>query len=290
VLEQDLARARQATRAGKLDEAVSVYTNAIASSPDSAVLYRELGAVERQKGDTTAALEHLQRAIALEPNDPKTLVQIGDLLDLTGDQAGAEKSYTDALALEPNPAVEAKIDALHERAELARLPEEYRAIDELPQITRADLAALIGVRLAPLLQGHRRDAVVITDVRGHWANTWIMSVTRAGVMDPFSNHTFQPRAAVHRVDLAQAVSRLLSRIAALDPPRAAAWSNPRAKFSDLSPNHLAYPAASTAVAAGVMALTPDGSFQPAESVSGADAVAAINHIATLAGPLAKITK
>ena len=52
-------------------------------------------------------------------------------------------------------------------------------------------------------------------------------------MEPLPNHTFQPRTIVHRVDLAQAASRLLSRIAAADPPRAKAWDAARAKFTDL---------------------------------------------------------
>ena len=57
-----------------------------------------------------------------------------------------------------------------------------------------------------------RDAatpVVITDIRGNWAAPWILAVTRAGVMDAFPNHTFQPRRVVRRADLAQAVSRVL---------------------------------------------------------------------------------
>ena len=288
-LEQDLAHARQATRAGKLDEAIAAYANAIAISPDSAVLYRELAAVERQNGDADRALEHLRRAVVLDPIDAKSLVQIGEMLDARGDVAGAEKAYADALALEPSAAadLESKIEMLRERAELARLPEEYRAIEQSPQLSRGDLAALIGVRLAPLLQAsRRRDAVLITDVRTHWAAIWIMSVARAGVMDPFSNHAFQPRSAVRRVDLAQAASRLLARIAAADPSRAAAWESARLKFSDLSPGHLAYPAASAAVAAGVMAMGPDGSFEPSRPTSGADAIAAINRIEALAGPLA----
>ena len=288
-LEQNLARARQATRAGKLDDAIAAYGTAITNSPDSAVLYRELAAVERQKGDADHALEHLRRAVALDPTDEKSLVQIGELLDARGDTAGAEKAYSDALALQPGAAadLESKIDALHERAELALLPEEYRAIEESPQITRGDLAALIGVRLAPLLQAsRRRDAVLITDVRTHWAAPWIMSVARAGVMDPFSNHAFQPRSPVRRVDLAQAASRLLARIAAADPSRGAAWTTARLKFSDIAPGHLAYPAASAAVAAGVMTMGPDNSFDPTQPTSGADAIAAINRIEVLAGPLA----
>ena len=91
-LEQALARARQAARAGKLDDAIAAYASAIASSPDSAVLYRELAAVERQKGDADRALEHFRKAAALDATDPRTVVQIGEMLEARGDFAGAEKA------------------------------------------------------------------------------------------------------------------------------------------------------------------------------------------------------
>ena len=285
--EQDVARARQAARAGKLDEAIAGYTRAITSSPDSAFLYRELAVVERQKGDPNRALEHFRRAIALEAADAKSLVQIGEILESRGEFAAAEKSYADAQALEPNDALEAKIDAVRARVELARMPEEYRAIEQAAQITRADLAALIGVRLASLVQSiaaRRHDDVLITDVRNNWASAWIMAVARAGVMEPLPNHTFQPRTIVRRVDLAQAASLLLSRIAAADPPRAKAWDAARAKFTDLVPGHLAYPAASMTVAAGVIKIAADNSFEPTKPVSGEEALAAIARIAALAGP------
>src|SRR5205823_1914462 len=120
-----------------------------------------------------------------------------------------------------------------------------RAIGQAPQVTRADLAALIGVRLAPLLQqpSRRRDAALITDVRNNWAAAWIMSVARAGVMEPYANHAFQPRTLVRRVDLAQAVMHLLTRIAVTSPAAAKSWQSARIRFSDLSAGHLAYPAA-----------------------------------------------
>ena len=173
--------------------------------------------------------------------------------------------------------------AFSARIELARLPAEYRAIETAAQITRGDLAALIGVRLAPLVQAaRRRDAIVITDTRNHWASTWIMAVARAGIVDPYDNHTFQPRSVVRRTDLALAMSRLLSRVAASNPAQGRAWESARIRFSDLSPGHLAYPAASMAVAAGVMKTGADNAFFPTQIVSGAEAVAAIVRVDQLA--------
>jgi hypothetical protein len=55
------------------------------------------------------------------------------------------------------------------------------------------------------------------------------------------------------------------------------------KFSDLSPSHLAYPAASVAVASGVMTMAPGNSFQPSRAVTGAEAIEAITKIQALAG-------
>jgi tetratricopeptide (TPR) repeat protein len=283
-VEQGLARAREAARAGRLDEAAQAYSAAIASSPDSAFLYRELAGVEKQKGDTEAALEHFQKAAALDPGDAKTLAQIGEILEADGDFDGAAKAYADAAAIEPSPDLEKRMEALRSKVALARLPAEYKAIDQAPQITRADLAALIGIRLGGMLSsGRRSDAALITDVRNNWAATWIMSVARAGIMEPYANHAFQPRTVVRRTDLAQAAARLLARIAAQNPTGAKAWDSARLKFSDLSPNHLAYPAASVAVASGVMKTAAENVFQPSRAVTGAEAIEVIERIQTLAG-------
>jgi tetratricopeptide (TPR) repeat protein len=282
--EQGLGAARDAARAGKLDDAVRLYTAAIAASPDSPFLYRELAAVERRTGAADAALVHFRKAAELDPSDAASVAQIGEVLEGSGDLEGAQKAYGDSLAIEADPAVEHRLEAVRARLELSRLPEEYRAIEQAPQVQRGDLAALIGVRLAPLLQGDPQlDAVLITDVRNHWAAAWIIEVARAGVMEPYANHAFQPRNIVRRIDLAQAIAPMLTRIAATQPARAKAWEDARLKFSDLSPGHLAYPAASAAVASGVLKANPDGTFQPSRPVTGAEATEAIDRLAALAG-------
>src|SRR5258706_11179700 len=91
-----IAAARQAAAAGRLDEARAAYGRALEATPDSAVLYRELGVVERRRGDTADALEHLNRAVALDASDAVALSQVGEILEDRGDFAGAETAFRTA--------------------------------------------------------------------------------------------------------------------------------------------------------------------------------------------------
>jgi tetratricopeptide (TPR) repeat protein len=287
-VERDLAAARDAARAGRSDDAVRLYETAIATSPESGFLYRELAVIERKRGNTDQALSHFRQAAALDPTDTEALTAMAELLEARGEVTEALAAYESALAVEPSAVIERRRETLRARVALAALPEQYRAIETAPEVTRGDLAALIALRLGGLLQASRPvNAALITDVRAHWAEPYIMDVARAGVMDPYENHTFQPRGVVRRVDLAEAVSRLLSRVAAASPAQAKSWQNSRGKFSDVAASHLAYAAVSAAVASGVISVPPDGAFQPARAVTGAEAVDTIRRLETLANPAAR---
>src|SRR5207253_9231989 len=110
----------------------------------------------------------------------------------------------------------------------------------------------------------------------------IMSVARAGVMDGYENHTFQPRAAVRRSDLAQAVSRLLKLIAARQPALLKEWQGRQAKMADVGVSNLNYADASLAVSAGILPLADGGLFQLSRPVSGAEAIDAVTRLEHLA--------
>ena len=282
--QETITRARQLAEGNRLAEARSAYTAAIAASPDSPFLYRELAEVERRDGNLTRAVEHARRAAELDPDEPRTQVLLGELHEMLGETDLAIEAYTAALALQPDDRLEERIEQLQARAAFAAMPEEYRGIESAATISRAQLSALLAVRLEPLLAGAPRlNAVVVTDTRGHWAAPYILTVARAGIMEVYPNHTFQPNALVRRGDMAQAVSRVLELIARANPRLAAAWRNPRRQFPDVGPRHLAYPAAALAVEAGVMAPAPDGSFNLTRPVSGAEAAAAVATLQQLAG-------
>lgn len=280
-----LSRAKAASDAGRWDEARAAYAEAIAASPDSAFLHRDLATVERRAGRPDEALGHFRKAVALDPADARSLVQIAEILEERDDVPGALEAYDRAAAIDGSTAAPERAARLRERLELAKLPEEFRAIPAAPAVTRGDVAALVGVRLSGLLQRARQRQAVVTDARGHWAQPWILPVVRSGVMDTQPNYTFQPTARIRRGDLALVVSRVLALIGVERPGQGAAWRDARVTIADVSPTHLSYPAVSQAVASGVMPLAADGTFQLLRPVTGAEVDEIIGRLEALAsGP------
>lgn len=273
--------ARSAATAGRFDEARRAYERALAGSPDSAFLYRELGLLERRAGDAERALERLRRAVTLDPGDASSLVAMGDLLEARDDHAGAEAAFRQAAALDPGLDLGVRIAAAGARAREATLPPQFRAALTAPQITRGDLAAMVGVRLEDVLRRAPASQVVVTDAQGSWAAAWIAQVASTGVIEPFANHTFQPQSSVRRGDLATVVSRLVALVAPADPALRARLAQ-RPAITDVAPGHVQYDAVASAVAAGVLPLV-DGRFLVTRQVSGAEAAEAIDRVRALAG-------
>jgi tetratricopeptide (TPR) repeat protein len=279
---QDVIEAAQAaSKAGRLDDARRAYQRAISLSPDSAFLYRELGQVEKRAGNADQALQNFRRALELDANDAGALVETGELLEARGDVAGAEDAYRKAASIDPGLNLSGRIAAIAERAREARLPEEFRAALTTPQLTRGDLAALIGVRLEGLVRRAPTRQVVVTDTQRHWAAQWITETASAGIIEPFENHTFQPRTYVRRGDLATVVSRLVALIAESNPSVKERLSQ-RPAIGDVPPRHLQYDAVTSVVATGVMPLVEGDRFLLSRQVSGEEAVEVIDRVRVLA--------
>jgi len=280
VQRETLLEARAAAEAGNLGPARAAYERAIAASPGSAFLYRELASIERTQDRPDAALGHLQKAADLDPEDAATWIALGDLHESRGDLEEAARAFERAASLDPAGA--ARAARARQAAEASTFPAEYRAIAGLAAIRRGDLAALVGVRLGPLVSaGPATPGVLVTDAQGHWAAPWIRLVTRASVMEEYPNHTFRPGALVRRTDLARAVSRILDLLASRVTGEAAAWRAARPDIVDMPPGHLGYASAALAVAAGVMTLDEEGAFRPSRAVSGAEAISAIERLEQL---------
>ena len=277
--------ARAAEQAERYGEARQAYEEALTIAPNSGVIYRGLAFIEHRLGDLGRALEHVMRANDLEPGDPGGLTLQGEILESLGDLEGAETVFSQAVRIDPTPDRRENLDRVLGRLTALRLPPEYRAIPTKDRITRAELASIIGVNLGQLLSSSEQNVTVLTtDTRTHWAYQWILLVVEAGVMEVFSNHTFQPESLVDRGGLAQVVSRVLTLIVRRDPSSGASWQTVRRQFTDVDQQHLLHEAASVAVAAEILPILEGNRFGLSDSVSGREALAAVDQLEGLLVP------
>jgi tetratricopeptide (TPR) repeat protein len=281
VSQSELAVAERFRAAGQWDDAERHLAAALAATPESAPALRALAAVQLARGDLDHAETRAREAVALDGQDAASFALLGDILEARGQYQDAASAYARAVAIDPRPAWQERRVRLQERAEAASLPENYRRIESAASVTRAQVAAVLGVRLRVLLaKMPLRVADVVTDVRGHWAQPWILPVVRAGWIEPRPNHTFDPGASVRRADLALIVAAVLdsasgnTRRGGLD----AAFASARTTFADLPSGHVAFRAASVAVSAGIMTVDAGNRFQPAGDVSGVELLAVVARL------------
>ena len=280
-LMDQVARARRASAAGRDAEARAAYERVIAASPESGFLYIELAEVERRQGDTDGALERLGQAVELDATVATPWVLMFEIYRARGDLGRAEQALRRAHAIEPGEDTARGLADLEARRREESLPPEYREIETAEAITRGQLAVMVGVRFETFLADAAAGrTAIITDARNHWGYAWVIAVARAGIMEADTNYRFQPEQVVTRAELARVAVRLL-RLRAADatsPPGGA-----RPSFSDLAPGHLSYPAASEAVAAGVLQPLEQNTFQPGRPVSGAEVMTALGRLDGLMG-------
>jgi hypothetical protein len=229
----------------------------------------------------------VQTALRLDSRDAAAHVLAAEIADARGNLKVALDEYQKARDAGDRPDLADRVRDVERRLAIASMPDAFRAIGTAPEVTRADLAVLIGVHLdAWLTQLPQVAPGLMTDIRDHWAERWILTVTRAGLMEVYQNHTFQPDTPVDRATLARVVSRALNLLAARDEGLARRWQQAQPTFNDLPPTHVSYPAAALAVAAGLLQNGADNNFEPTRPVSGSEAVAAVGRLETMTGPTA----
>jgi tetratricopeptide (TPR) repeat protein len=278
----DTGRAARAD--GRWMDASAAFERALALSPSSGAILRELAFVETARGALDAAEAHARRAIELDAADAVAYATLGEVLEARGRYVDAAEAFASAARIDPRPAWKERSTTLRDRADLMAIPSELRTLASAATVTRAQTAALVGIRLAGVIgQAPRRVTDVATDVQGHWAAPWILAVTQAGVLEVFPNHTFQPQGILRRSDLAQVVAQMLGLVASRRPADVASWKAGRPAFVDLPATNVYYPAAALAVSAGAMTVADGHRFGPLLNATGADVLAAISRLEQIAG-------
>jgi tetratricopeptide (TPR) repeat protein len=274
VTERRVAAARAAQEAGRLEEAVATYRQALESAPEVAGLRLELANLLVTAGDVQGAVGVLK----VDPTeDRQVLLRLADLEMERRDYPGALEAYRRMLARDPHDdEAQRRSRDVRDAVELEQMPEEYRRISTAPAITRADLAAIVAVKVTALARVPAGEPQVAVDITGSWARSHIIKALAYDIMTVYPNHTFQPVATARRGDVARAVQRILDLLK---------WpAGPGPGPTDMSRSNVYYYPATRVVAAGLMDLTPAGGFEAWRPVSGPEAMAVIEELVRLVGP------
>lgn len=286
VVSEQLQAARDHAEAGRFSQARDAYSRVIAASPDSAFLHVELGRVEFGEEHLDAALAHARTAAELDPSDPTAFLLEGELHEAAGALESAVVAFERADRLDPTDETATRLEDLRDRIRRAALPPEIAAISSKTSVTRGELAALIGARFRNLLdEAATGRTVIIIDTRDYWGHPWIQDVTQAGVMEVDAGYRFEPERTLRRSDLAEVVDAMLDLFAELDPSVVSGLTDQQPDFSDMRAGHLSYGSAARAVAAGVLRVLDNDTFQPTRAVEGGEAVEATDRLAELARDL-----
>jgi tetratricopeptide (TPR) repeat protein len=269
-----MAEAEAALERGDTEAAARAYTAALAAAPELTGVRLALAQVLAGREDRRGAIAVLEADLS---GERQVLLELGRLLCEEQDFARALEVYTRLLAHGPgdDEARAGQRRALEGLESLA-MPLEYRAIPDAPRVNRAELAALVAVRVPALRRAGAGEPRVAVDISGSWARDQVARVLALGIMEVYPNHTFQPGAIVRRVDLARAAARTLDILR---------WPvAPAPAPSDMSSAHLDFAVVERVLAAGLMGLTPAGAFEPWRPVSGREAIDVVDAVARLSGP------
>lgn len=271
--ERRMGLAQAAVARGDTAAAIREYTGALGAAPEVAGVRLALAELLVTTGDVAGAVALLE---ADPSGDRQAALRRAGLLMELQEFARAAEVYRSLASRDPgDEAARAGEKAALAGLELLSLPEEYRRIPESARITRADLAALVAVRVKALGRVSAGEPRVAVDIGASWAREFVARVLALGIMDVYPNHTFQPGAIVRRVDLARAAARVLDR---LGWPRTAGPAP-----GDMPPSHLDYEAVERALGAGLMGLGAAGGFEPWRVVSGREAADVVDALARLSG-------
>ena len=280
--EQAAASAAEALASGDTEKAKSDYLRALHFSPEEAKIHLALAKIYQQEKKPSSAIVHLKAAAASEPGNVGILEAFAATLAETGEYERSLDVYEKILEIDRgNKDVLNQVENLKNRLGIYDLPSRYNEIPRAEAITREDLSALLAVKLGSVLGEPGTQPPIIVDISASWASKFILKVTSFGLLDVYSNHTFQPRRALTRAELAETLTRIIRRLEQRGHRFMPQVSPQRIQISDVTSDHYYYQPIIQILSYQIMELSADRTFGPDRPVSGPEAIRTIDILLAL---------
>jgi Tfp pilus assembly protein PilF len=271
-----------ASAAGDAEAAKKDYLSALFFHPESVEAHLGLAELYRKEKNISSALLHLKSAVAARPKDEAPLRAYAETLFEAGQFGRSLEAYETLAGLAPeDKTVEARLAELKDRLGVVELPDLYYAIPKSEAVTREELSALVAVKFKDELGSPPAKPRISVDIATSWAARFILQTTAFGLMDPYDNHTFQPRKPVNRAEFAETLSRLIAffkgrgrKLIPQIPPE-------RIQIADLATDSFYVRPVTEAVSYQILELSAQRTFRPDAPVAGEEAIRALDLLLAL---------
>ena len=275
-----LREAKAAADAGDAEKAKAAYLRLLDFSPKLEEAHLALARIYAKEKDIKDALFHLQIANANDPKSKTVLEAYAETLVLANQLGRALDAYERVLALEPgNKAVRDRVDGLKVKLGVIDLPSQYDGIAGMEAAAKEDVAALIAVKFREVVEADPPKPPVIVDISTSWASRFIVKVAALGILDVYSNHTFQPKKPITRGEMAEALVHLIDVLKKKGVTVVAQIPPERIRIADVPPEHLYFDPIVKSISYQVMDLGPDRTFRPEQTMSGPEVIRILDLLA-----------
>lgn len=269
--------ARQQTEKSK-----QAFLKALYYSPQSIAANLALAKIYTNEGHLQNALVHLRAAFQKDPHNKKILETYAETLFKAEDYPRSLDIYERLQEIEPgNKKIQNRIKTLKNRLGIFELPNQYKEIPISEAISKEEVAALLAVKFKDFLEEPASKPPIIIDISTSWASKYILKITSLGILDVYSNHTFQPKKIVTRAEMAEILLRLINYLKRKGYKFIRQIPLEKIKISDVSPQNFYYSPILQIISYDIMNLSSDKTFNPDLPLSGQEAERLLNIILTL---------
>ncbi len=267
---------------GNTGKSKESYLKALYYSPKSTQAHLVLADIYKKENNLKSALVHLKAAAQNEPKNKKILRIYGETLFEAEQFPRSLEIYEKLLDLEPdNKETMNRVEAIRNRLGIFELPSQYDAIPVSEAISKEEAAALLGIKFKDFLEDSSIQPPIIIDISTSWASKYILKTASLGLLDVYSNHTFQPKKIVTRAEMAEILFRLINHLKRRGIRFIQQIPPDKIQISDVSPQHMYYQPILQIVSYDLMGLSADRAFNPDLPISGQESIRLLDIILTL---------
>ncbi len=268
-----ITHARRFRDRGNVRQADYMYRRILSKHPELSRVAFEYGQWLESRGELAEAVAYYQLALSHHPQERTLLKTFALALFRLGRYDQALEYFRTLVQLEPdNPEWRSYLEKAEYEVRKTKYSREYRSIERTERITRGQLAGLLCLEIPEILELPSPYLVVILqDIQGYWASSYIQKLVQLGIMKPVGQNRFEPSRTVLRGEFAEILYRVMHAFGA------DAFIRPRKRIRimDISPVHRQYYAIQLSVELGMLPLRSGNRFQAQQPVTGKEALQAV---------------